>query len=1287
MAQQLKVETKTLVDAIKSMGIDGKGSPLASLTEDEVKTIKANFQKTASKPNTSGLAGNKEGQSLRHVLPSEVPVKKIPVIGNTQGNRKKDEPQKETPEITTTQKNDNKDHAKDHTKDHAKTHADAAKQPAKSTAAQDKTTSDVLADGAKVDKVKSVPVEKSAVTSHKVNAADKSGLVPDAKNISVTKKESGSSEPATSHKTPPSTSASTVHGKHASKVESKESAQKNAEPHKTTHSQKQSAHAGTSTTSTQQPKNSPVGKVVEKEVPKLPPAIGHIDISTISGSGRSNQYRGGGGGSGGSSGGGQGGQGQGGGSKSSGNHDSRNRSNSPLNHYLKKGGGGRQQQQQNSGSQRQQSQNQNQYQQQQKQGQNQRQFQNHRTGANQQVQQLKKPSTGTFDTNSDAFNRNDNYWKRPPIDNKIPDLDGKRKRPDGDLENKNDNRFPQENRQDTNRQQTGQNNKKPQAVNIFLAPIPTVKTKRQPKEPQAQKPDKRLPTDVIRQVLTSGSGSSVDAFILKHKEKQHEKETARRERDSGKRGGGNFGKDRNQSTQNDRGRGRERPNDRGIHENNRRMPHKDDHVVNRGGAPVDRGGNKGLGVRQPDGGNRGVRPRLERDKHHTGRLGSDGAPKPDTPFNDTFDRPFGRRDSSVVAEEKRRTRVKKRSRRNEFDDETSMNLPRQLKRVKSRDGKAVSTAAPRKSNLVIHLPCSVKQFAEQTGTTLAVVIKKLLELGIQMQLNSQLDVESVELLADSLGIQVLIKENVSLEDRLVTTLFEQADEPEMLKPRPPVVTVLGHVDHGKTTMLDNILKLNVVSGEKGGITQHIRAYRVKMENGEDITFVDTPGHEAFTEMRARGAGCTDIAVLVVAADDGVMPQTEEAISHAKAAGVPIIVAINKMDLPGMNIDRVIQELAVNDLLPEEWGGDVPIVRCSGLTGMGLDKLLETIQLMAEMHELKANPNRAAIGVALEAELQSGQGAVCKVIVQNGTLRTGDIVLCGTAYGRVKAMYDTLDTKKQIYEATASTPVNLVGLDVAPGAGSRFCVLDDISDARIIAEQRQVELRKNELAEVQSHVTLETLYQRIKDSHSVQTLNVIIRADVRGSIEAIRKELSKLSHPEVKIKILQATVGGISEADVHLADASDAIIVGFNVVPDENARMMADRKKIQVRRYDIIYNLTDDIRKALEGMLRPVEHVKELGRALVQQVFAISRLGTIAGCKVTSGIIERDCKIRVIHDSRIIGEYPLDSLKREKDDVKEIREGFECGIKLKGFNDLKTGDVLEAYKIESVARTF
>jgi translation initiation factor IF-2 len=565
-------------------------------------------------------------------------------------------------------------------------------------------------------------------------------------------------------------------------------------------------------------------------------------------------------------------------------------------------------------------------------------------------------------------------------------------------------------------------------------------------------------------------------------------------------------------------------------------------------------------------------------------------------------------------------------------------------------------------------------------------MKKLIELEMPMIITAQLEEESAGLLGEAFNLKIEVRPPKSLEDEYVQSLWEHVDEPENLKQRPPVVTFLGHVDHGKTSLLDRILHLDVVSGEKGGITQHIRAYRITTPKG-DVTFVDTPGHEAFTEMRVRGANCTDIVVLVVAADDGVMPQTEEAISHARAAGVPIVVALNKCDLPNAKIDRAMQSLAANDILPSEWGGDVEVVKTSALTGEGIDTLIETLLMVAELSELKANPNRAALGVALESEMQSGQGVVAKILVQNGTLHTGDIVLCGTAHGRVKAMLGTLAPFKKLNTATPGTPVQLIGLDVAPAAGSRFCVLDDISIARQIAQNRTETERTQELADMRPRVTLENLFQRISEANEVQTLNMIIRADVRGSIEAIRKELGKLEHPEVKIRILQATVGGITEADVQLADASDGIIVGFNVVPDEKARLLAEKLKIQVRRYDIIYNLANDIKAALEGMLKPISREKELGRILVQRTFVISRVGTIAGCRVLSGLVERDCRVRIIRENRIIGDYALESLKREKDDAKEVREGYECGIKLKGYNDLKEGDLFEAYKTEEVARTF
>ena len=599
---------------------------------------------------------------------------------------------------------------------------------------------------------------------------------------------------------------------------------------------------------------------------------------------------------------------------------------------------------------------------------------------------------------------------------------------------------------------------------------------------------------------------------------------------------------------------------------------------------------------------------------------------------------------------------------------------------------STNTAAPRKTHVILDLPCTVRAFSEAIGVPARQVLGKLLTMGtLNTNINAELGPDVAELLAVELGVEVDFRRQVALEDKVLTGL-DREDLPEELLPRAPIITFLGHVDHGKTSLLDRIIGIDVASGEKGGITQHIRAYRLD-RNGRAIAFVDTPGHEAFTEMRARGANVTDIAVLVVAADDGVMPQTEEAISHAKAAGVPIVVALNKIDLPGLNIDRIYQQLATNELLPSEWGGDVEVVKTSATTGKGIDDLIETLLTVAELHEWKANPNRPAAGTCLEIELHEGRGVVAKLLVQNGTLRVGDVVLCGPAYGRVKAMYDTLDATHRYEEAGPSTPVNVTGLHVPPGAGDRFYVLGDVSQARELAEQRLSQNRQQELSGSRPHVTLENLFDQLGHEEKVKTLHIILRADVRGSIEAIRKEMSKLEHPEVQIKILQATVGGITEADVHLADASDAVIIGFNVVPDEKARQLAESRGVQIRRYDIIYQVTEDLKAALEGMLKPEKRVMELGRALVQRTFHISRIGTVAGCRVMAGTIARDARMRVIRDSRVIGDYPMESLKREKDDTREVREGMECGIKLNGFDDVKESDVLEAYRVEEVARTF
>lgn len=613
--------------------------------------------------------------------------------------------------------------------------------------------------------------------------------------------------------------------------------------------------------------------------------------------------------------------------------------------------------------------------------------------------------------------------------------------------------------------------------------------------------------------------------------------------------------------------------------------------------------------------------------------------------------------------------------------------------TRRRSGPVVNTAAPRKENVQLQLPCSVRQFSEAAGVPAVKVLLTLQQMGDEnvRTINSPMADEMVDVLIGEFGIEhVDVIAEESLEERLIESLFDQEDDPASLRPRPPVVTFLGHVDHGKTSLLDYLIGIDVVSGEAGGITQHIRAYQIDRD-GQKISFVDTPGHEAFTEMRARGANVTDIAVLVVAADDGVMPQTEEAISHARAAGVPIIVALNKIDLPGANPEKALQDLASHELLPSEWGGEIEVIRTSATEGTGMDELLETILVTAELHEYQANPVRPATGTCLEAEQQSDRGVIAKVIVQNGTLNVGDVVVCGAAHGRVKAMYDTLNPSRTIDSAGPSMPVNLTGLDVAPGAGDRFHVLDEIADARELAESREFESRHQSLSGITTRVSLQDFQNRLETGtlgvvEEVVTLNLIIRADVRGSIEAIQKELGKLDHPEVRVNILQALVGGITAADVRLAQASEAVIIGFNVVPDDSARSLADELQVEIRRYEIIYKVSEDIRATLEGRLKPEEQSIDLGTAMVLRVFSISRVGAIAGCRVMRGSIERGCRIRVIRDSRIIGDYALDSLKREKDDTKEVRQGMECGIKLAGFNDVKEGDSLEAYKIEEVART-
>jgi translation initiation factor IF-2 len=592
----------------------------------------------------------------------------------------------------------------------------------------------------------------------------------------------------------------------------------------------------------------------------------------------------------------------------------------------------------------------------------------------------------------------------------------------------------------------------------------------------------------------------------------------------------------------------------------------------------------------------------------------------------------------------------------------------------------------RKTHAEVEPPVTVRDLSEATGIKAGDLLRKLMSLGQLVNINASLDEETAVMLALEFGVEVEFVYPRTAEDELLETLnADTSNDAEGRVLRPPVITILGHVDHGKTSLLDRIRKANVVDSETGGITQHIGAYQVE-QDGKKIAFVDTPGHEAFTAMRARGANVTDIVVLVVAADDGVMPQTREAIDHAKAAEVPIVVALNKIDLAGAdtpaNINTIYGELSQQGLIPEEYGGDVPVVKTSTLTGQGIDDLLATLDALAELHELKANPDRAASGTCLEASKSEGRGVLATVLVQDGTLRVGDVIVCGGGYGRVRALFD--DKGRSIAEAGPSTPVEISGLDEVPTAGETFAALADITVAREIAETRRDRSRGANLGERQS-VTLENLFTKMAEQ-KVKSLNLILKTDVQGSLEALIKELEKLENVEVPIKILLKGVGGITESDILLADASEAIVIGFRVAPEDRAVTLAEEKKIDIRRYDIIYQVTDEIKKAVEGMLVPEIKEVHLGRATVRQVFKISKVGAVAGCFVTQGTIERSAKARVIREGREIYKGAIEALKRFKDDVKEVREGFECGIKVTNFDDLKTDDTIEAYRVDVIRRT-
>ncbi len=585
----------------------------------------------------------------------------------------------------------------------------------------------------------------------------------------------------------------------------------------------------------------------------------------------------------------------------------------------------------------------------------------------------------------------------------------------------------------------------------------------------------------------------------------------------------------------------------------------------------------------------------------------------------------------------------------------------------------------KKTPLTVKIPdeITVGELASRMKKTATELIKVLIKNGVMASINQTIDYDTAEFVATELGCKVEKEVVVTIEERLIDDHKDTEDE---LQPRSPVVVVMGHVDHGKTSLLDAVRKTNVVSGEAGGITQHIGAYTVEI-NGNPITFLDTPGHAAFTSMRARGAMCTDIAILVVAADDGIMPQTIEAINHAKAANIPIIVAVNKMDKPGANPDRVLTQLTEHELVPAEWGGDTEVVRISAKTGQGIDELLETVIMTAELADLKANPNRAAKGIVIEARLDKNRGPIATLLVQNGTLHKGDLIIAGTAVGKVRVMTD--DKGRTIQSAGPSIPVEITGLAETPAPGDEFNAVADERMARQLVEQRK-QAEKDAAAKLNSKVTLDNLFAKMQEGE-MKELNLIVKADVQGSAEAVKASLEKLSNDEVRVRVIHAAVGAINESDILLASTSNAIVVGFNVRPDAAAAASAQRANVDLRMYRVIYDAIDEIESAMKGMLAPKYREAVIGHAEVRQTYKVSAIGTIAGCYVKDGKITRDGMVRVLRDNIVIYEGNIGSLQRFKDSVKEVAQNYECGMSIEKFNDIKEGDIFECYVMEEIPR--
>ena len=656
--------------------------------------------------------------------------------------------------------------------------------------------------------------------------------------------------------------------------------------------------------------------------------------------------------------------------------------------------------------------------------------------------------------------------------------------------------------------------------------------------------------------------------------------------------------------------------------------------------------------------------------NHMSMLTEEGLAKLDSIFKAKKEEPKAEK----VASNKNQSDTKKQKKKKNKKEKNKKSNKQQPAIIEAPTEETIS-----EDTILVRDGMTVGELSEVLSVNSTELIKKLfMELKIMANINQSLTLEQIELIAMDYGKE--IQEEVEINKEDLDLYFEVEDEEKNLKERAPIVTIMGHVDHGKTTLLDTIRNTRVTAGEAGGITQHIGAYQVRTKD-KKITFLDTPGHAAFTTMRARGAKITDVTILVVAADDGVMPQTIEAINHAKAADVPIIVAVNKMDKPQANPDRVMNELVEYGLISEEWGGDTIFVPISALKGEGIDELLENILLVTEMQELKANPNRLALGTVIEAKLDKGRGAVATLLVQNGTLNVGDPLVVGNTYGRVRAMIN--DRSKNIHTAKPSTPVEITGLQDVPNAGDRFVVFGDEKTARQIGEKRQQQYIET-TRQANSAVSLDTLFEQMKQGE-MKDLNIIIKADVQGSVEALAMSLAKIDVEGVNVRIIHTGVGAINESDITLAVASSAVVIGFNVRPDNNAKQMAATEQVDIRLHSIIYKVIEEIEAAMTGLLDPEFVEKVIGLAEVRQVYKVSKIGTIAGAYVTEGKVSRDGKVRVIRDSVVIYEGEIDTLRRFKDDVKEVQSGYECGMTVENFNDIKEGDVFEVYIMEEVKK--